>query len=175
MLDDPDTVTAMRILGIDPGLEITGYGCIDSDANAVKPSVVEAGVLRLASRKPMQQRLGQLYHDLLEVIDEVQPQVIVVEKLFAHYKHVRTAMLMGHARGVVLLAGQVRGLELHELAPTEVKKAITGHGHATKQQMQHAVMVQCELPAMPTPHDVADALAIALCGARRLSAQALVR
>lgn len=159
----------MRILGIDPGLDLTGYGCVELAGDAVRPRIIEAGVLRLGSRRPMQQRLAQLHDDLLEVIDEVQPQRIVVEKLFSHYRHVRTAILMGHARGVVLLAGQLRGLEFDELAPTEVKKAITGYGHASKQQMQHAVMVQCGLDAPPSPPDVADAIAIALCAARRFA------
>ena len=163
----------VRILGIDPGLVITGYGCVDLTDHAVQPALVEAGVIRLGSRRPMNDRLARLYTDLIEVIDEVQPDVLVVEKLFTHARHVRTAMLMGHARGVVLLAGSLRGLDLHELAPTEIKKAITGNGHASKQQMQHAVMVQCGLPELPSPPDVADAIAIALCGARRLATVSL--
>lgn len=166
-------VSTMRILGIDPGLHFTGYGCVDLSENCINPSLVEGGVLRLASKRPMAERLQQLHEDLLQVIDELQPQQIVVEKIFSHYKHVRTAMLMGHARGVVLLTGQMRGLEFFELAPTEIKKAITGNGHATKLQMQHAVMVQFDLAEMPNPPDVADAIAIALCAARRHATNAL--
>ena len=93
---------------------------------------------------------------------------MVVEQLFSHYRHVRTAILMGHARGVVLLAGARGKVALDELAATEVKKAITGHGHASKEQVQLAVMSQLNLPEPPSPPDVADALAIALCAARRL-------
>jgi crossover junction endodeoxyribonuclease RuvC len=94
---------------------------------------------------------------------------MIVEELFCHYKHVRTGILMGHARGVVLLAGQVRGIEIDELAVTEVKRAITGNGHAAKQQVQMSVMVQCGLSEPPSPPDVADAIALALCAARRIA------
>ena len=157
-----------RILGIDPGLSLTGYGCVvltDGD----EPQVVEAGVLRLKTKAPMPHRLMQLHEDLIAVLDDLKPKLMVVEQLFSHYRHVRTSILMGHARGVVLLAGESRGVAIDELLPTEVKKAITGHGHATKLQMQQAVQWQCGLDELPSPPDVADALAIALCAARRLA------
>ena len=157
-----------RILGIDPGLSLTGYGCVELRAGQDEPVVVEAGVLRLKNRAPMAFRLGQLYEDLTALLDELEPRVMVVEQVFSHYRHVRTAILMGHARGVILLAGQSRGVAIDELLPTEVKKAITGFGHATKMQMQQAVQWQCKLAELPSPPDVADALAIALCAARRL-------
>lgn len=115
----------------------------------------------------MARRLAQLFDDLAQILDELKPDVMVVEKLFTHYKHVRTGILMAHARGVVLLAGQLRGIEVGELAVTEVKRAITGNGHASKDQVQHAVMIQCHLKEPPSPPDVADAIAIALCAARR--------
>jgi crossover junction endodeoxyribonuclease RuvC len=118
----------------------------------------------------MHERLAQLFADLSAVLEELEPELMVVERLFSHYRHARTSILMGHARGVVLLAGQLRRVELHELAATEVKKAIAGNGHATKLQMQHAVMAQCGLVALPEPPDVADAIAIAVCAARRLVA-----
>ncbi len=102
------------------------------------------------------------------MLEELAPDLVVVEKIFSHYRHVRTSILMGHARGVVLLAAQRRGIETDELAATEVKKAIAGNGHATKQQMQLSVMSQCGLTTLPHPPDVADAIAIALCAARRL-------
>jgi crossover junction endodeoxyribonuclease RuvC len=157
----------MRILGIDPGLNLTGYGCIEVSGAGRATSLVEAGVLRLKTSEPMAFRLAQLYEDLLDLLDDLRPQVAVIEMLFAHYKHTRTGILMGHARGVVLLAMQQRGVEIAELLPTEVKKAITGNGHASKQQVQMAVMGQCGLAAPPSPPDVADAIAIALCAARR--------
>jgi crossover junction endodeoxyribonuclease RuvC len=166
----------MRILGIDPGLSLTGYGCVDlstsSDParrNGGEPALVEAGVLRLKAKAAMAYRLGQLHNDLLQLLDELKPDRMVVEKLFSHYRHVRTGILMGHARGVVLLAGQLRSVALDELAVTEIKRAVTGNGHATKQQVQRAVMAQCGLTAPPSPPDVADAIAIALCAARRLA------
>jgi crossover junction endodeoxyribonuclease RuvC len=158
----------MRILGIDPGLNLTGYGCVDCRRNGDEPALVEAGVFRLKTKASMSFRLSQLHDDLVALLGELDPDVMVVEKLFSHYKQVRTAILMGHARGVILLAGQARGIKLHELAVTEVKKAITGNGHATKQQMQLAVMSQCGLRKPPSPPDVADAIALALCAARRI-------
>lgn len=158
----------MRILGIDPGLSLTGYGCVDYRGNSHEPALVEAGVFRLKARAPMAYRLAQLHDDLTALLKELDPDVMVVEKLFSHYKQVRTAILMGHARGVILLACQTNDITLHELAVTEVKRAITGNGHASKQQVQMAVMAQCGLRKPPSPPDVADAIALALCAARRL-------
>jgi len=159
----------MRILGIDPGLNITGYGCVDiSDDTGSDPALVEGGVIRLDSGASMPDRLGQLHRELTGVIELLKPQRMVVEQLFSHYKHVRTAILMGHARGVILLAAKEHGLELDEMTPTEVKKALTGNGHATKQQVQLAVMAQCGLTALPEPSDLADAIAIGLTAGRRI-------
>ena len=161
----------MRILGIDPGLVLTGYGCVDLGRNGHEPTLVEAGVLRLKAKKAIPFRLQQLHGDLLQLIDELKPDRLVVEKLFSHYGHVRTAILMAHGRGVVLLAGEARGVPIDELAVTEIKKALTGNGHASKRQMQLAVMAQCNLREPPSPPDVADAIAIALCAARRINAR----
>ena len=130
---------------IDPGLSVTGYGFVELAQDDAVPRRVVGGVFRLRAKAPMAYRLAQLYDDLSAVLDELRPEVMVVEQLFSHYRHVRTAILMGHARGVVLLAGQSRGLKMDQLQPTEVKKAITGDGHATKAQMQQAVMSQCRL------------------------------
>ena len=145
-----------RILGIDPGLSLTGYGCVELWPGEAEPRLAEAGVLRLKSRAPMAYRLAQLYDDLTALLDELQPRVMVVEQLFSHYRHVRTSILMGHARGVVLLAGQTREVIIDELAPTEVKKAITGNGHATKVQVQQAIKCQCRLDELPSPPDAAQ-------------------
>jgi crossover junction endodeoxyribonuclease RuvC len=160
--------SVMRILGIDPGLQLTGYGCLERGARVDAPSLIEAGVLRLKTRATLAFRLAQLKDDLDALLTELKPDVMVVEKLFSHYRHARTAIIMGHARGVVLVAGESRGIQLQELAATEVKRAVTGHGHATKSQVQHAVMQQCGLRRLPQPPDVADAIAIALCAARRM-------
>jgi crossover junction endodeoxyribonuclease RuvC len=160
----------MRILGIDPGLAITGYACVDLAPAETEPALVEAGVLRFSRRHAMAARLEHLFRDLTDLVGELEPDHLVVEQLFSHYRHARTSILMGHARGVILLAGQRGGLDLHELAPAEVKKAIAGNGQATKRQVQLAVMAQCGLESVPEPPDLADAIAIALCGARRLVA-----
>ena len=163
----------MRIVGIDPGLRLTGYGCVDQGPLNADPVLVEGGVLRLPQKESLTVRLGQLYEDLAGVLAELKPDLMVVEQVFTHHRHLRTSMLMGHARGVVLLAAHQAGVETDELAATEVKKALTGNGHATKRQMQMTVMHQCGLTSIPEPADVADAIAIALCAARRLSAARL--
>ena len=156
-----------RVLGIDPGLRITGYGVVVLDQIGLGPRLVEAGVIRLDAKQPMASRLEQLHGDLVAVIGEFQPDRLAVEQLYAHYRHPRTAILMGHARGVILLAAQQSGLPVEHLPSTEVKRAITGYGHASKQQIQLAVQTQCGLSEPPKPPDVADAIAIAMTSARR--------
>lgn len=178
----------MRILGIDPGLRVTGYGCIDIEP-PVGPGrlhVVEAGVIRLApppkagdsgpseraSAEKISSRLLELSRDLGEVVDRLSPSSACVESLFAHYKHPSTAIAMGHARGVILLTLRERGVPITEFKPNLVKKSLVGHGHASKDQMQRAIMDTLRLAGPPSPHDVADALAIALCAAWRLGPDA---
>jgi crossover junction endodeoxyribonuclease RuvC len=163
------------VLGIDPGLQITGYGCVALADGAVEPVLVEAGVLRFQARDPIEKRLAELHAGLGELIDELKPTRLAVEKLYAHYRHPRTAILMGHARGVILLTAAERGVAVDHLPSTEVKKAITGNGHASKEQMQLAVQSQCRLPELPTPADVADAIAIALCYTRRFALERMSR
>jgi crossover junction endodeoxyribonuclease RuvC len=158
----------MRILGIDPGLILTGYGCVELTTDAAAPALVEAGVIRMTNGRSVAYRLAQLFEDLDSVLADVRPDRMVVEKLFSHYRHVRVAIQMGHARGVVLLAGQRHGVEIDELVATEVKKAVTGNGHASKHQMQLAVMTQFGLSEPPNPPDVADAIGLALCASRRI-------
>ena len=163
----------MRVLGIDPGTRITGYGCVELPPNAIEPRLIEAGVLRFDASRSMEQRLLELHEGVVGLIAELEPALVAVEKLFAHYKHPRTAIMMGHARGVILLAAQQGGLSIEHLPSTEVKKSVTGNGHATKRQIQHAVASQCRLPEPPEPPDVADAIAIALTAARRHAYQRL--
>ena len=158
-----------RVLGIDPGLRLTGYGVVDLNDGALEPTLVEAGVFRFDGKASIESRLVQLRQDLQELLDETRPDRMAVEKLFAHYNHPRTAILMGHARGVILMCGASAGLDIEHLGATEVKKSLTGHGHATKAQMQLSVQAQCRLAEPPSPPDVADAIAIALCCARRLA------
>lgn len=157
----------MRVVGIDPGLRVTGYACVDLRTGAQPLALVEAGVIRLKATEPVAARLCALHRELGEILDELRPERVAVEQVFAHSKHVRTAIVMGHGRGVVLLAVAQRGLGLDELAPAEVKKALTGRGQASKPQMQRAAMHQFGLRSLPEPPDVADAIAIAACAARR--------
>jgi len=158
-----------RVLGIDPGLRLTGYGLVEVGVGSIEPTLREAGVIRLATKGTLEARIGQLHEELCQLITQLKPTRMAVEKLYAHYRHPRTAILMGHARGVILLAAQQHDLPIDHLPSTEVKRAITGYGHASKEQMQRAVQMQCRLPQPPQPFDVADAIAIALTSARRLA------
>ncbi|RMH23740.1 MAG: crossover junction endodeoxyribonuclease RuvC [Planctomycetota bacterium] len=164
----------MIVLGIDPGLRLTGYAAVRADPGrpADAPALVEAGVIRLDASAPVAARLVELERDLAGIVARLAPTCAFVEKLFAHYKHPTTAIAMGHARGVCLLAVHRAGVEVAELAATEVKKATTGGGHASKRQMQLAVQALLGLPEPPSPPDVADAIAIALTGARRRTSTA---
>jgi len=158
-----------RILGIDPGLNITGYAAVDVGAAAgAGPAIVEAGTLRTNAKAELAERIGQIHAELSEVLAELKPDMMAIEKLYAHYKHPRTSILMAHARGAVILAAHQAGLRVRDLASTEVKKNLTGNGHATKRQVQRAIQATCGLDQLPEPPDVADALAIALCAARKL-------
>jgi len=156
--------TPLRVLGLDPGLQITGYAIVE--AAVAGPRVCEAGVIRGADGRAttdMAPRLRNLYNGIVEVIEQFRPQVVAVEQLFAHYDHPRTAILMAHARGVLLLAAGQHDLPVLSYAPTRIKKTITGNGRASKEQMQRAVQRELGLAQLPEPPDVADALAAALC------------
>ncbi|BAM05191.1 crossover junction endodeoxyribonuclease RuvC [Phycisphaera mikurensis] len=163
------TADAVRILGIDPGLRLTGYAVVEAAPGRWDPALVEAGVIRLDADASVERRLVQLRDDVREVIAELRPGRGAVETLFAHVKHPRTAILMGHARGVILLELAAAGLPVGQLTATAVKKSLTGGGHASKGQVQRAVQSQLGLAAPPEPPDVADAIAIALCAGRRLA------
>jgi crossover junction endodeoxyribonuclease RuvC len=154
----------LRILGIDPGLKITGYGVIDSIS--ARPALVGAGVIRLNARASIAERLAKLEKELEQLFDEFKPDACAVEKLYAHYKHPPTAILMGHARGIILLVAQKRGVRLEQYAANSIKQSLTGHGHASKAQMQRAIAAEWNLSGIPEPVDAADALAIALCCSR---------
>lgn len=154
---------AVVFLGIDPGLQRTGYAVVTGDANE-RRRVLEAGVVRLNPRRPIEARLVELQESLAQIITGHRPDVLVCEQLYAHYKHPRTAILMGHARGVILALAAQRRLEVLHVAATQVKKMLTGNGRASKAQMQRAVAAMLRLATPPEPHDVADAIAIGLCG-----------
>ena len=159
----------MRILGIDPGLRRTGYACVKISARSVEPMLIEAGVLRIATTGPLHARLLQIRTELLEVLTDLKPDHAAVETLFSHIKHAQTAIIMGHARGVLLATLAEKHLHITEFAPKEVKRSVTGNGNATKEQVRRAVMAQCGLRTLKGPHDASDAMAIALTAARRLS------
>lgn len=166
---------AIVVMGVDPGLRRTGYAFIRKTSVA-EPRLIEAGFVRLDARAPLETRLLELDHCLSELVSRHGPSLLACEQLYAHYKHPRTAILMGHARGVILALAARSGVEVVSIASTHVKKFITGAGHAGKRQMQHAVAFALGLAAPPEPHDVADAIAIALCGvqahaAKRISAE----
>ena len=149
----------MRILGVDPGLLITGYGVISVDGS---PELIEAGVVRTKVNDGIAERLRKIYQSLAQVIEEHRPEALVIEKLYAHYKHPTTAILMGHARGVVCLLSGTHQIPMVSIASTHIKKATTGMGHAGKLQMQRMVQHSLNLKSLPEPPDVADALAVAL-------------
>jgi crossover junction endodeoxyribonuclease RuvC len=160
----------MRILGIDPGLQRTGYGLIDAAPRAA--ALVEAGVIRADPRKPLEVRLREIYDGVVAVLGEFRPDVVAVEELFSTYSHPKTAILMGHARGVIFLAAGEADVPVASYAPNRVKQAVTNSGHADKRQIQRAVKAAFHLTSAPQPPDVADALAIALCHARMIGSPA---
>lgn len=153
-----------RILGIDPGTGILGFGVIDIDAKG-KAKLVDAGVIRTPVHEDTSIRLVTIYDELSELIKELKPQIMSVEKLF-FAQNVTTAMTVAQARGVVLLLGKQNNLELHEYTPLQIKQAVTGYGRADKKQMQEMVRVILGLNEVPKPDDCADALAAALCCAQ---------
>src|SRR4051812_21424628 len=157
----------MRILGIDPGLKITGYGVIDY--KPFRPVLVDGGVIRLTAKIPLADRLVELETELETLLEEHKPDVVAVEQLYSHYSHPRTAILMGHARGVILLAARRRGLRIEQFAANRIKQSLTGFGHASKVQMQRAIQSLWNLKEPPEPPDVADALAVALCAGRAVT------
>ncbi len=148
-------------LGLDPGLSITGYGVITSQNG--RPRLEEAGVIRVSRNQSLALRLLELHKGIEEVIAAYPINGVAIEQLYSHYERPRTAILMGHARGVLTLAAAQKGIPVHSYEPTKVKKLLTGNGRAPKDQMQRAIQMQFQLKEPPDPPDVADALAIALC------------
>ena len=151
----------MRILGIDPGTGILGFGVIEIDTKR-KAHLVDAGVIRTPVKEDDAVRLLTIYDELTDIITQTKPQQMAVEKLF-FAQNVTTAMTVAQARGVVLLCGQQSGLELFEYTPLQIKQALTGYGRAEKKQIQEMVRVILELKEAPKPDDCADALAAAIC------------
>jgi crossover junction endodeoxyribonuclease RuvC len=155
------TSTSGRIVGIDPGLNITGYAVIEPSAGRL--SVVEAGMIRGRSRGDLSARLREVHSGVCDVIATFQPSAMAIEELYSHYERPRTAILMGHARGVICLAAALADIPVFSYSATQVKRLLTGNGRAPKSQVQRAICHQFGLAAPPEPPDVADAMAIALC------------
>lgn len=149
----------MRILGIDPGTGILGFGVIDVVKG--KPRMVDAGVIRTPVKEDDAIRLKTIYDELTEIIADTKPQILSVEKLF-FARNVTTAMTVAQARGVVLLCGQQAGMQLFEYTPMQIKQTVTGYGKADKKQVQEMVRIHLGLTEVPKPDDCADALAAAI-------------
>lgn len=149
----------MRIIGIDPGTGILGFGVIDVTNN--KLTVIDAGVITTPAHTPLDERLEEIYDGLASIIAETKPEVMSIEKLF-FARNVTTAISVAHARGVAMLAGKKAGLLLAEYTPLQIKQTLTGYGRADKKQMQEMVRLQLSLKEVPKPDDAADALAAAV-------------
>jgi crossover junction endodeoxyribonuclease RuvC len=156
-----DPKVTARVLGIDPGLNITGYGILEVAVGG--PKICEAGVVRGRTKESLTARLHEIHAGVAEIIAQFKPTVVAIEQLYSHYERPRTAILMGHARGVICLAAVQAGIPVVHYSATQVKKLLTGNGHASKSQVQHAVKFELKLATLPEPADVSDALAISLC------------
>ena len=148
------------VLGIDPGTAVTGYGVVRKEGRNPL-TLVECGVIRTKPRDALPQRLAEIYDGILELIRRHQPNVLSIEDIF-YARNVRTTVVLGHARGVILLAAAHAGMEIHEYPPSEIKKAVAGTGAATKLQIQFMVTRLLRLKTAPQPSDAADGVAAAL-------------
>lgn len=154
----------MRILGVDPGLQVTGYGVIEQ--GNVRTRLVEAGVIRTTASLALPERLRELATEMSAILTQLRPDLVAIEELYSHYDHPTTAIIMGHARGVVALKAAEAGLPVISYAATRIKKSLTGNGRASKVQMQAMVSATFGLSGRLEPPDAADALAVALCHSR---------
>ena len=152
----------MKIFGIDPGSACTGYGCIDTDGSRCR--VVACGAITVPARTPFPDRLTRIYDELSSLLARHRPASVAIEDVFSA-RNVRSALKLGHVRGVAMLAASKAGLPVAEYAPTVIKRAVVGYGRADKRQVQQMVTLLLGLDAPPSPHDVSDALAIAVCHA----------
>jgi crossover junction endodeoxyribonuclease RuvC len=161
----------MIILGVDPGLQLCGYAVVESGRGEEK--LLEADVCRTDNGLELAERLNQIAEDCKALLEKFRPDVVAVEELYSHYKHPKTAILMGHARGVILQQAGQRGAEAKSFSATRIKKALTGNGRAKKEQMQRAIQSTLGLVELPKPADVADAIAVALCCANEMNARGI--
>ena len=157
----------MRILGIDPGLQVCGYACLEAGPNEEK--LIEAGVIRTPGGSTIEQKLNRIAEDTSSLLNDFKPDIVAIEELYSHYAHPKTAILMGHARGVILQKCAEAAIEVKSFSATRIKKSITGNGRASKEQVQRTIQTILSLPQLPEPSDVADAIAAALCCANSIS------
>jgi len=150
----------VKIFGIDPGSDRTGYGCVETQGS--RHRLVISGAIKAPAGASFPEKLLQIHSGLAALIAECRPDCVAIENLF-HAVNVRSALKLGHARGVAMLAAVEAGLPVIEYTPAEIKRAVVGYGRAEKHQVQHMVKLLLGLPAVPTPHDAADALAVATC------------
>jgi crossover junction endodeoxyribonuclease RuvC len=155
----------MRILGIDPGTVIMGYGVIIGDDDSI--ALVDYGTLKSPLRSPIGERLSYLYHKLMEIIARSKPDVVAVEQPFVMSRNVKSALAIGRAQAIALLAAANSGLPAYEYTPTQVKLVVADYGASSKEQIQQMVRLQLGLAAVPEPDDAADALAVAICHLRQ--------
>lgn len=157
----------MRILGIDPGLQVCGYACIEAISGT--ENLLEAGVVKTVRGEALEEKLDRIADDVTTLLERFEPDIVAVEQLYSHYAHPRTAILMGHARGVILQKCAEAGIRIESFSATRIKKSLTGNGRASKEQMQRTIQTVLALPELPEPNDVADAIAAAMCCANRLN------
>lgn len=150
----------MIVLGVDPGTQLTGYGVIRADTPN-STALLECGVIRTHARDPLPSRLREIYDGITELLSRHKPDVLSIEDVF-YARNVRTTITLGHARGVILLAGEQLGVRVHEMAPAAIKKAVVGSGAATKEQVQFMLAKLLRLKSVPKPSDAADGVAAAL-------------
>ena len=153
----------MRILGIDPGYATIGFGILDTERGKYK--LVQCGVITTPAHTSLASRLGQIYDDLMQLIELFKPDAVSIEELFFN-TNITTGIAVAHGRGVILLACEKAGIEIYEYTPLQVKQAVVGYGRAEKKQVMDMVKRICQLPSAPKPDDAADAVALALCHAR---------
>ncbi|MHC4791021.1 MAG: crossover junction endodeoxyribonuclease RuvC [Planctomycetota bacterium] len=162
----------MRILGIDPGLQVCGYACLQIDG--ARETLIEAGVFGPAPRSSIEIKLNKIAEDIEALLAKFQPDIVAVEELYSHYAYPKTAILMGHARGVILQRCAQAQVKVQSFSATRIKKSITGNGRASKHQVQKTIQTILCLPSVPEPDDVADAIAAALCCANSINSAAAV-
>jgi crossover junction endodeoxyribonuclease RuvC len=150
----------VRIFGIDPGSDRTGYGCVESDGS--RHQIVVCGAITAAADASFPEKLLKIHARLAALIADCRPDCVAIENIF-YSVNARSALKLGHARGVAILAAVEAGLQVIEYTPTEIKRAVVGYGRADKPQVQQMVKLLLKLPSVPTPHDAADALAVAIC------------